>query len=414
MKPVFSRMGMVALAGVFTLLALGRAHGQDDIFDSVDDMLKFSAINGNVNGRVSGLLDMEGYYMQQPAPGLIETNHPFLFNPRLTVFLDAQLGQQFYFFAQARADRGFDPADAAAQIRLDEYAMRYTPWSDGRFNLQLGKFATVVGNWTDRHDSWENPFITAPLPYENTTSLWDSAGANSWGTVLDWSNYAKYPRIPVIWGPSYAMGAAVSGRIGKFDYAGEVKNGALSSRPEEWDATEGFEHPTFSGRIGYRPDEAWNLGVSASMGSYLMPQAAPTLAPGYGLGDYRSILFGQDASYAWHHWELWAEVFESRFEIPDVGNADSLAYYIEAKYKFTPQLFGALRWNQQLFNKVPDDDGDGETYPWTDDQWRIDAALTYRLTPHMQAKLQYSLMQLDDGDSTACQQFVAIQFTLRF
>ena len=27
--------------------------------------------------------------------------------------------------------------------------------------------------------------------------------------------------------------------------------------------------------------------------------------------------------------------------------------YIEAKYKFTPQFFGALRWNQQLFSTIP-------------------------------------------------------------
>ena len=34
-------------------------------------------------------------------------------------------------------------------------------------NVQAGKFATVVGNWIERYDSWNNPFITAPLPYEN-------------------------------------------------------------------------------------------------------------------------------------------------------------------------------------------------------------------------------------------------------
>jgi hypothetical protein len=49
---------------------------------------------------------------------------------------------------------------------------------------------------------------------------------------------------------------------------------------------------------------------------------------------------------------FWAEVFETRFEVPNVGNAD-LSYYLEAKYKITPQLFVALRWNQQLYGESP-------------------------------------------------------------
>src|SRR5262249_58275272 len=96
-----------------------------------------------------------------------------LFNPRLTLFLDMQIGSQIYFFAQSRLDRGFDPTDFGANIRLDEYAVRITPWQDGRFSVQVGKFATVVGNWVPRHLSWENPFINAPVVYENVTAIRD-------------------------------------------------------------------------------------------------------------------------------------------------------------------------------------------------------------------------------------------------
>ena len=47
---------------------------------------------------------------------------------------------------------------------MDEYALRFTPWKDGRLNVQIGKAATVFGTWTGRHLSWENPFVNAPLP----------------------------------------------------------------------------------------------------------------------------------------------------------------------------------------------------------------------------------------------------------
>src|SRR5712664_789129 len=238
----------------------------DDYFDRLDAALTISAFHDNLRARLSGTLDLEVYNFDQPAPELIDSSIDTLFNPRLTLFLDAQVGSQVYFFAQARLDRGFDPSDHGADVRLDEYALRITPWQDGRFTLQIGKFATVVGNWVPRHLSWENPFINAPIVYENVTAIQDKYAPYS---ALDFSYrpyyYGKYSFNPVIWGPSYASGISVSGQLSKFDYAVEMKNASLSSRPESWLITEnGFENPTFSGRVGFRPNEAWNFGVSAS------------------------------------------------------------------------------------------------------------------------------------------------------
>jgi hypothetical protein len=97
----------------------------------------------------------------------------------------------------------------------------------------------------------------------------------------------------------------------------------------------------------------WDFGISGSVGSYLQPEAAPTLPSGHSIGDYHQILIGHDVAFAWHHFQLWAEVFGTRFQVPNVGNADILSYYLEAKYKITPQLFVAARWNQQLYGNVP-------------------------------------------------------------
>jgi hypothetical protein len=385
----------------------------DDLLDQLDSALTVSGFHDALRARLSGTVDLEAYHFQQPAPGLIDSNIDNLFNPRLTLFLDAQAGSQFYFFAQSRLDRGFDPSTHAAQVRLDEYALRFTPWNDGRFNLQVGKFATVVGNWVKRHLSWENPFINAPLVYENITPISDKqAPASPLDFARRFEPAAKYEFNPVIWGPSYASGISMSGRLGKFDYAAEMKNSALSSRPESWSVTEvGFSDPTFSGRLGFRPNEAWNFGVSASDGPYFRPEAENTLPRGRGIGDYRELVLGQDISFAWHHLQLWAEFYEARFQVPRVGDADTFAYYVEAKYKFTPQLFGALRWNQQLFGDVPDETG-GQIR-WSQDLGGIDAALAYRFTPHTQLKIQYSFQHPTTGQE-GDNHLVAAQFTVRF
>lgn len=395
----------------FMALALA-VHAADDPLDKLDDALRISTLNDEVGARLSGLLDLEEYHFHQPAPGLIESKSGNLFNPRLTLFLDVQLGSRLYLFAQGRLDRGFDPGDETAQVRLDEYALRFTPWDDARLNLQVGKFATVIGNWVGHHLSWENPFVTAPLPYENRTIIYDSWAPSSARNFLYRHYYQSYDALPIIWGPDYGSGVSAFGRLGKFEYAVELKNTALSSAPYSWDATAvNFDHPSVNARFGYRPNEAWNFGFSASDGVYLLPEAEHTLPRGTGLGDYRERLLGQDISFAWHHWQLWAEVYEVRFDVPHVGNADTLAYYVEAKYKFAPQLFGALRWNQQFFGNISD--GYGGSTPWGQDTWRLDAALGYRFTAHTQFKLQYSLQHEVIAERNLAN-ILAMQFTVRF
>src|SRR5438874_2715103 len=89
----------------------------DDFFDRLDNALTIAAFEGNLRARLSGTIDIEFYNFQQPAPGLIDSEIDNLFNPRLTLFLDAQFGSQIYFFAQSRFDRGFDPSDHGAQSR---------------------------------------------------------------------------------------------------------------------------------------------------------------------------------------------------------------------------------------------------------------------------------------------------------
>lgn len=412
------------LAALVTLLAIGgsRLAASEELFDRIEQALTVSASDDRLRARISGLLDLEGYAFSGPAPGLLQTKGETLFSPRLSLFLDAQAGDRAYFFLQARADRGFDPTEGGGRTRLDEYALRLGPWGDARLNLQVGKFATVVGNWTARHTSWTNPFVTAPLPYESLTGIWDSEALRSVETMLRWSHVRpglaphlaaieKSLRIPVVWGPSYATGAAVSGEAGRFLYAVEVKNASLSSRPETWHRFDGYwSHPTVSGRIGYRPSPTWDFGWSVSGGTYLVPGAEATLPAGHDRGDYRQLVLAHDLSFAWRHFQLWTEIYATRFEVPLVGDAETVAYYIEAKYKLTPQLFGALRWNQQFFGHVPDGPN---RLKWGRDAWRAEVALGYRFSAHTQLKLQYTLQHGDvDGRDTA--RLLAAQFAVRF
>lgn len=397
------------LLPILFLGAAIRAASAEDLLDRVDQALTISAFNDQVRARVSGLLDLEYYHLPQPPPGLIRASGHDLFSPRLSLFLDAQLGSHVYLFTQSRIDTGFDPTDRGVQWRADEYALRITPWDDGRFNLQIGKFSTVIGGWIERHLSWENPFVNAPLPYETASLVSDLELPLTGQSFRRVPGFDKYEFLPIVWGPVYALGVSVAGRIGPWEYAAELKNAPVASRPESWQDPD-FSRPSLDLRAGFRPNEAWRFGISAAAGSYLQSNARP-LPNESDLSDYRQYLLGQDVSYARGHLQIWAEVFEARFQVPRVGDSDILAYYLEAKYKITPQLFGALRWNQELF--ATGTDATGEPVARAHDIWRVDAALGYRLTAHTQLKLQYSLAR-GDFTSNHLQGTFAAQFTVRF
>ena len=54
----------------------------------------------------------------------------------------------------------------------------------------------------------------------------------------------------------------------------------------------------------------------------------------------------------------------------------------------------------------------GQT-PWDRDAWRVDVALGYRFTRHLQAKLQYSFNH-QDSPLQQGENLVAAQLTLKF
>ena len=82
-------------AGIAVALAL---EARGDLLDRVNDALSIRSSQNQFQLQLSGLIDFEGYFIDQRAPGLILTDDEFLFNPRLSLFLDAQWTTHFYFF----------------------------------------------------------------------------------------------------------------------------------------------------------------------------------------------------------------------------------------------------------------------------------------------------------------------------
>ena len=80
---------------------------------------------------------------------------------------------------------------------------------------------------------------------------------------------------PMIWGPAYAIGVSVAGKLGIFEYAAEIKNAPVASRPEVWDD---FDFRSSRGRICGSGFSLTRPGISAfprAEGPYLTSDARP-------------------------------------------------------------------------------------------------------------------------------------------
>ncbi|MFM7809148.1 MAG: hypothetical protein ACKPEA_14660, partial [Planctomycetota bacterium] len=212
----------------------------------------------------------------QPPPSLVRTGQYQLYYPKVSGLVAMEFGDRLSLVALGQAYRQFDPADMSVNANLDEYFAVLQPFDTKALVLKGGTFATCFGQWVNRHFSFQNPLINAPLMYEAMTTVTDGSNGGSAtpgrGAFLNRRNQVlNYNTwLPVIWGPSYTSGGQIGGTWDRFDSAVELKNASLSSRPGEWQFWDkSFAFPTLTGRVGWRPDAAWNIGFSGSGGSYV-------------------------------------------------------------------------------------------------------------------------------------------------
>lgn len=377
----------------------------DDLIDQIREATLFQSADGKMSLDLDFYLTSDNWVVSQPPPGIMVTNQEYLASPRLSLLGTLNLNECISIFALGNVDRGFDPTDEAFQIRPDEYFLRVNPF-DGVAKFTFGKEATSYGQWVNRHYSWDNPMVNAPLAYEWITTVKANTGKLARKTVAE----DRATWVPMIWGPSYTSGGLLNGTIDLFDWAFEIKNAALSSNPDQWDL---WEHQlygdalTYSGRVGWRPATEWNLGASASIGSYVEPGAFE------GWQDLHQTVAGADISWAHGALEVWSEVNWSQFEVLQganslAGDVSLVSYFIESKWKLAPSWWLAGRWNQQLYGDKPN-----STEQWDNNVWRIDACLGWRLDRSLTVKAQYSYAD-EAGPIAQGQHVFDLQLVLEF
>jgi hypothetical protein len=404
---------------VAVMACVSQAHGAENAFEEPADPfdwiekldhvpLALQTPSRWIAAAYTGTLEFEGYIMDTRSPGLIRPDDPF-FNFRNRNKLTLSVGEHLSVFVEERTDRGFDPDDGRVRASFEQYFVRWKPFDEPWLHLQAGKFATPVGNYVPRLETFDNPMIRAPLPYDFLTTVGDGKVVPNVTAQLARRDLPdKTARwVPMIWGPVYHTGVEALGAVDKFDYAVAVTDAALSARPGQWDLdSDTNDKFNYSARLGYSPLIGCQLGVSAAIGPYLKRRGATRR-----FEHEQQQVYGADASYSIGHWEFWSEFYASRWQVPHVReDLLAYAYYVETRYKFTPGFYGSLRWGQIFFGQISD--ANGRPTRWDRDAWRVEAGLGYYFARNLVGRIQYEHNH-QNGPLQQGANMVSLQLALR-
>ena len=290
---------------------------------------------------------------------------------RLDAWVEAFFGEFVSAAAQGRLDRG--PISASEHshwgVRLEQ------AWVDigiPEFSGRAGKFSAPIGSFIPRHEPKDNPFITFPLPYDHMTNNKHNndttamiLGRQNVRDVKDWRSF--------LWREMYGYGVMLFGSTEEWEYAAAMMTQSPSSWPWEWERNAfDFIDPNFMGRLAFKPDIAWKVGMSGSHGGWQKD------VPGFAGGDDPQLLVGMDVSWAEGDWEVWAEGFYNKWEHPLADDLTAWSYYIESRYQILPGFYVAGRVGQMFFDNIRD--GAGAVRQWDRNHTRYEAALGYFFT----------------------------------
>lgn len=353
--------------------------------------LHYVSKNGKFQVDVTGRLQLTGYLPQESPSWLIMETDPFV-SGRLSLFSDIFWGKRWYGLVEVRVDRGEIPANDPLDIRIQQAFIRFTFLRTYNLHIQVGKFVSPFGDYNQRHDTVADPFIRPPLLHEYRTMICPGFVALSNDGFIRWKYVPERFRpigAPVIWGVPYQAGVMVFGNSGRFGFRAAAMNSAPSSDPVQWDPD--FRQKwnySWVGHVDYRFSPELNVGVSYNHGPYSLDSIIEQLPEGHSINDYIQVMWGLDATYTRGKIAVRLELIHDTWEVPNVHEYPrDISYYLEVKYKFSPGLFGALRYNAIHFSKIAFENGEREQWDYHVQRWQ--AAVGYWFSRRLQVRAEY-------------------------
>jgi len=278
------------------------------------------------------------------------------------------------------------------------------PWQDKAFEIEAGRVPPTFGAFAQRTYANDNILIGYPLSYQYLTSIRpDAVPANAdellamrgrgWLAHYSLGNTTPDRGTPIDSAFRWDTGVAVRSKTSWAEVTASVTTGTLGN-PLVADDNAGKQ---LSGRVAFHPVPGLIVGASGARGPFLTRDAARSAGMTSTNDSVQSAL-GADVEYSRDYYLLRVEAIRSDWTLPTINvPLTSLGITAEGRYRFTPRLYAAARYDHMGFSTIA---GTTRVTSWDAPVTRAEAGGGYLVTRNLQLKSSVQLNQRDGGRVT--------------
>lgn len=272
---------------------------------------------------------------------------------------------------------------------------RIRPWTDRRFDLQVGRIPPTFGAFPRRSYEADNPLIGYPLAYQYLTSLRADAlpstpdellamRGRGWLAAYSIGNPVAAPGVPLA--TAFRWDTGIQGHFASevIELTGAITTGTLSN-PRFRDDNSGRQ---IAARVEVHPLTGIVAGVSGAHGAFVSDEAARSAAvafPASAGGSFPQTAWGADLEFARGYYVIRAETVFSEWRLPTIAEPlQSLGTLIEGRYKLKPGLYVAGRFDRLGFSEIT---GRSDRVAWEAPVTRVEAGVGYSIERNVLVKV---------------------------
>jgi len=267
-----------------------------------------------------------------------------------------------------------------SEVALEHAWIRWSLPGSMPLVAQAGRMPQPIGGYSRRYLPHQNPLIGAPVTYDIT----------------------------------YPVAIQLTGSAGIADFTVAVSDQPVGHQIWLPRATSA---PRPALAAGVTPFTGFRIGAYGTWGPYLSDGIQEYIPSGHSWDEYDQSVIGFDVSFSRGHFELFAEMTRSMFEMPGDTDERGIVWYIESRYTWSPRWFTALRIerNYQASSWFPYP-GTSAWYITDENSWDIEAGGGFRINPGMLIKASYRVERSTEYPNyvTEIDHAIALQFAYSF
>lgn len=301
---------------------------------------------------------------------------------RAKLFVGSQITDKIGVFSKFLVDDGAS-SSYGDKIRIEGLYFLFN--INDYFKIKIGKVPVNIGNFPERSYMERTALIGSPLFYQYRTSIPVNRLVSPQEIL---SLRGTHSGANIVYEACWPEGIEFFSNYKKVEYKFAINRTAYANMRAN--TNNGYE---FAGRFGLRPVVGLRFGVGYAYSPYLNGDAT-NIPAGKKVEDYVAKIYCADFEYSYAYFEFYAEWLREYYS-QTYNNTQYYgsykkdmyvdAYYIEGKYKLTPRIYAAGRFDQLLFSNIIDYGRDLET-PWDYNINRLEIGFGYKLSPKMVIK----------------------------